>query len=72
MSPVSTQSEAEKSYHGLVAVIVVFVCLCLGALAFVAYSQWRRKQREEQQARFVKLFDDDDFLDEELGLKDGL
>lgn len=70
--PASGSDEKEESHHGLTAVIVIFVLLSLGGFGFVAYSQWRRKQRETQQARFIKLFEDDDFLDDELGLKDGI
>jgi cbb3-type cytochrome oxidase subunit 3 len=72
VGPASVPADKAKSHGGLTAVLVVFILLCLGGLAFVAYSQWRRKQREEQQAVFVKLFEDDDFFDEELGLKDDL
>ncbi|XP_024400088.1 uncharacterized protein [Physcomitrium patens] len=68
----TNEPEKNRTHHGWTAVIVVFSLLSLAGCAFVAYSQWRRKQRELQQARFIKLFEDDDFLDEELGLKDGL
>jgi hypothetical protein len=73
--PASEPDEKEERHHhhhGLIVAIVLFVLLSLGAFAFVAYTQWRRKQREAQQARFIKLYEDDDFLDDELGLKDGL
>ncbi|XP_024399326.1 uncharacterized protein [Physcomitrium patens] len=71
--PDSGPEKKEKSHgHELIAVIVVFALLSLGGFAFVAYSGWRRKQREMQQARFIKLFESDDFLDDELGLKDDL
>ncbi|KAG0568572.1 hypothetical protein KC19_6G029900 [Ceratodon purpureus] len=71
--PASEPVEKEKSHgHGLTVAIVLFVLLSLGGFAFVAYTMWRRKQREMQQARFIKLFEDEDFLDDELGLKDDL
>lgn len=71
--PVSEPAEKKKSRgHWLTAAIVVFVLLSLGGLAFVAYSLWRRRLRDIQQARFIKLFEDDDFLDDELGLKEEL
>ena len=72
MTSDSEPDEKEGSHRGLIALIVIFVLLSLGGFGFVAYSQWRRKQRETQQARFIKLFEDDDFLDDELGLKEGL
>lgn len=70
--PAGVPSEEEESHHGLTTAIVLFAILSLGGFAFVVFTQWRRKQRETQQARFIKLFEDDDFLDDELGLKDGL
>lgn len=71
--PVSQPAEKKKSHgHGLTAAIVVVVLLSLGGFASVAYILWRRRQRNIQQARFIKLFEDDDFLDDELGLKEEL
>jgi hypothetical protein len=71
--PVSEPAKKKKSRgHWLTAAIVVFVLLSLGGFAFVAYSLWRRRLRYIQQARFIKLFEDDDFLDDELGLKEEL
>jgi type II secretory pathway pseudopilin PulG len=52
--------------------IVIGVLSLVGLVALVAFSLWRRKQRQEAQARFVQLFEDDDFLDEEADLKDDL
>jgi predicted RNA polymerase sigma factor len=65
--------EKRATKHGIVvAMIVIAVLSLVGLVALVAFSLWRRKQRQEAQARFVQLFEDDDFLDEEADLKDDL
>ncbi|KAL2520221.1 uncharacterized protein Fot_24144 [Forsythia ovata] len=49
--------------------------ICLGLLAVVAFSVflfklWQKKKREEQHARLLKLFEEDDELEVELGIRD--
>lgn len=49
--------------------------ICLGLLAVSAFSVylfklWQRKKREEQHARLLKLFEQDDELEVELGIRD--
>ena len=44
-------------------VSTVFV---LGGVA--AYKYWQKKKREQDQARFLKLFEDGDDIEDELGL----
>ncbi len=61
-----------SKYWILVVVIVVVGVLCLAGHALVAYCLWHHKQRKEEQARFVQLFEDDEFLEEEQDLKDDL
>ncbi|KAG6547681.1 hypothetical protein Mapa_011131 [Marchantia paleacea] len=73
---VKTENEEEEEKGekgaGLAFLIIVLVFVVLVGLGVVAYTKWRQKQRAEQQARFVKMFEDDDDLDAELGLKDDL
>lgn len=52
-------------------ILIVFV----GVLAVIAFGVflfklWQRKKREEQHARLLKLFEDDDELEVELGMRD--
>nr|DAD39046.1 TPA_asm: hypothetical protein HUJ06_013369 [Nelumbo nucifera] len=52
----------------------VFI-ICLGVIALVAFSvflfkHWQKKKREEQHARLLRLFEEDDELELELGLRD--
>lgn len=49
--------------------------VCLGLVAVVGFSLllfkiWQKKKREEQHARLLKLFEDDDELEVELGIRD--
>lgn len=61
------------SKYWILVVVVVFVgVLCLAGHVLVAYCLWHHKQRKEEQARFVQLFEDDEFLEEEQDLKDDL
>ncbi|KAF8411939.1 hypothetical protein HHK36_004497 [Tetracentron sinense] len=51
------------------------VLICLGLVAVVVFSvflfkKWQKKKREEQHARLLRLFEDDDELEVELGLRD--
>ncbi|RZC76628.1 hypothetical protein C5167_000750 [Papaver somniferum] len=54
-----------------VILVVVITVLVTGVSIFGAvtgYRYWQKKKREQDQARFLKLFEDDDELEEELGL----
>ncbi|KAL2652672.1 hypothetical protein R1flu_020800 [Riccia fluitans] len=53
---------------GMVLLIIFLVLIVLVGLVVVAYTKWRQKQRAEQQARVMKMFEDDTDLDAELGL----
>ncbi|RZB72378.1 hypothetical protein D0Y65_036602 [Glycine soja] len=58
-----------KGMHIAVVVllsILVSVTLILGVVG--AYKFWRKKLREQDQARLLKLFEDDDDIGDELGL----
>lgn len=52
-------------------VLVVLVVIVVVALfSFVLYKLWQKKKRAEQYARLLKLFEEDDELEVELGLRD--
>eukprot|EP00250_Pteridium_aquilinum_P013987 c21707_g1_i1 orf=595-1278(-) len=59
-----------KRYSALVIMLVFFGMVAFVALLYVGYIRWQQKKREEQQARFIKLFEDDEDLEMELGLRD--
>lgn len=45
------------------------VAAVLGFCVFL-FKIWQKKKREEQHARLLKLFEDDDELEVELGIRD--
>lgn len=59
-----------KSNSGLNVMIICFAILAVVGIATVLYKKWQKKKREEQHARLLKLFEEDDDLEAELGLRD--
>ncbi|KAB2622243.1 hypothetical protein D8674_024425 [Pyrus ussuriensis x Pyrus communis] len=63
------KEEKEKGMHVvlilLIVVAVLAVCIVIG---FAAYKYWQKKKREQDQARFLKLFEDGDDIEDEMGL----
>jgi cytochrome bd-type quinol oxidase subunit 2 len=53
-----------------IVLIVILVLVVLGLVSFFLFKLWRKKKREEQYARLLKLFEQDDELELELGLRD--
>ncbi|KAF5479444.1 hypothetical protein F2P56_000263 [Juglans regia] len=75
--PSSTKNENKAASHGASSgsVGLKVVIVCLGLVVFVGFAVlvfkiWKKKKREEQHARLLKLFEDDDELDVELGIRD--
>ena len=46
--------------------VLVSAVLILGMVA--AYKFWQKKKRQQDQARFLKLFEEGDDIEDELGL----
>lgn len=58
-----------KGMHvALVIMISVLVSTVLLIGLVAAYKYWQKRKREEEQARFLKLFEDGDDIEDELGL----
>ncbi|GKA80721.1 hypothetical protein Tco_0787413 [Tanacetum coccineum] len=52
---------------------ILIVCITLAAVAglsFFLFKLWQKKKRDEQYARLLKLFEQDDERELELGLRD--
>ncbi|KAG2552783.1 uncharacterized protein LOC120652772 [Panicum virgatum] len=65
-----TSSEVETNKASVLVIIIVSVLasvLVIIAL-FLGYKYWQKKKRERDQARFLKLFEEGDDLEDELGL----
>ncbi|GAA0157876.1 hypothetical protein LIER_15043 [Lithospermum erythrorhizon] len=70
----SSSSKNETKHSSRSSIITKALIGCLGvaivAFSILLFKIWRRKKREEQQARLLKLFEDDDELEVELGIRD--
>ena len=66
----ATKTEAHARTTTSIIVIVLIVLVVFSLLSFLLFKLWRKKKREEQYARLLKLFEEDDELELELGLRD--
>ncbi|KAL0545035.1 hypothetical protein IC582_020173 [Cucumis melo] len=67
----SSTDGGEKGMHAAVIIVISIVAsivLILGMV--VGYKYWQKKRRQQDQARFLKLFEDGDDIEDELGLSD--
>lgn len=69
-SNTKTHEEAKKKgmHIALVLLIVAVVLAVCIAGGVVGYKYWQKKKRQQDQARFLKLFEDGDDIEDELGL----
>ncbi|PRQ45793.1 hypothetical protein RchiOBHm_Chr3g0495521 [Rosa chinensis] len=63
-------NEAGGSSIALKVVIVLLDMAVVVGFGVFLFRIWQRKKREEQHARLLKLFEDDDELEVELGIRD--
>ncbi|KAL4605238.1 hypothetical protein ACB092_09G014400 [Castanea dentata] len=62
-------AKREKQMHAALIILISVVVSTVFILGVVtAYKYWQKKKREQDQARFLKLFEDGDDLEDELGL----
>ncbi|KAK4798659.1 hypothetical protein SAY86_030985 [Trapa natans] len=64
----ATHKEKKGLHAALVIVITVLVSTALVLALVAAYKYWLKKRREQEQARFLKLFEEGDDIEDELGL----
>lgn len=58
-----------KGMHAAIAVLLSFVISAILLIGLVAaYKYWQKKKREQEQARFMKLFEDGDDIEDELAI----
>ncbi|XVF68276.1 hypothetical protein PTKIN_Ptkin10aG0191900 [Pterospermum kingtungense] len=55
---------------GTKVVIILLGLVAVGLFSFFLFKLWQKKKRDEQYARLLKLFEEDDELEVELGLRD--
>lgn len=52
----------------MVVIISALVSIAATAITVTAYKYWQKRKREQDQARFLKLFDEGDDIEDELSL----
>ncbi|KAF8006352.1 hypothetical protein BT93_K0598 [Corymbia citriodora subsp. variegata] len=67
-STTATHKKGKGMHVALVIMISVLVSTVLLIGSVAAYKYWQKKKREQEQARFLKLFEDGDDIEDELGL----
>ncbi|KAI4367409.1 hypothetical protein MLD38_023149 [Melastoma candidum] len=68
-----TNADSQRKSRGGSGSMVLMILVGIAAvvlLSFFLYKLWQRKKRAEQYARLLKLFEEDDELEVELGLRD--
>ncbi|XP_042437538.1 uncharacterized protein LOC122023481 isoform X1 [Zingiber officinale] len=68
----TTASNHSSSGHktGLKVLLACVGVAILLVLSFFLFKMWQKRKREEQHARLLKLFEEDNELEVELGLRD--
>ncbi|XP_010553687.1 PREDICTED: uncharacterized protein LOC104823700 [Tarenaya hassleriana] len=64
------EPHASSSKTGTKVALVVIGIVTVVLFSFFLYKLWQKKKRDEQYARLLKLFEEDDELEVELGLRD--
>ena len=68
-----TKPDKQGTSSGGTGSKIVIICVVLvecAGLSFFLFKFWQKKKRKEQYARLLKLFEQDDELELELGLRD--
>ncbi|KAL9448522.1 hypothetical protein AB3S75_015917 [Citrus x aurantiifolia] len=66
----SAAHHTSRSNTGAKVGIILLGLVAVGLFSFFLFKLWQKKRREEQYARLLKLFEEDDELEVELGLRD--
>lgn len=61
---------SSSSMSGSTILILIIAVATVVGLSVFLFRLWQKKKREEQYARLLKLFEEDDELELELGLRD--
>ncbi|ESQ29665.1 hypothetical protein EUTSA_v10023770mg [Eutrema salsugineum] len=69
-SSTGTKAESHTSSSKTNVILIIVGFGAVAGLSFFLYKLWQKKKRDEQYARLLKLFEEDDELEVELGLRD--
>ncbi|ONM32010.1 hypothetical protein ZEAMMB73_Zm00001d040772 [Zea mays] len=64
----SEDLETKKTSIAVIIVVSVLASVLVVTALFGGFRYWQKKKRERDQARFLKLFEEGDDLEDELGL----
>ncbi|KAI3738381.1 hypothetical protein L2E82_28410 [Cichorium intybus] len=70
---IDTDSNHDKKGHGMQWYIMIILVSVVASILiimglFVAYKYWLKRKRQQEQARFLKLFEDTDDIEDDLGI----
>ncbi|XP_009597346.1 uncharacterized protein LOC107816641 [Nicotiana tabacum] len=63
-----SQTKGKGMHWALVLLICVVVSIFVVLGAVTAYKYWQKRKKQQEQARFLKLFEDGDDIEDELGI----
>lgn len=65
----SSKHDEQKGIHVVIVILIALVASTVAIVIGVAlFKFWQKKKRQQDQARFLKLFEDGDDIEDELGL----
>ena len=68
----SSSSDSHKGGKGMHVAVIILISVLVSTVfilgLIVAFKYWQKKKREQDQARFLKLFEEGDDIEDELGL----
>ncbi|KAF6159679.1 hypothetical protein GIB67_029937 [Kingdonia uniflora] len=67
---IKKKSDGAGSSTGLRVVLIFLGLAAIVVLSVFLFKIWQKKKREEQHARLLRLFEEDDELELELGLRE--
>lgn len=66
------QVETKKTSLVVLLIVSVLVSVLVIIALFLGYKYWQKRKREQDQARFLKLFEEGDDFEDELSLSNEL
>ncbi|KAM3205296.1 hypothetical protein P3L10_028706 [Capsicum annuum] len=63
-----SEKGGQRMHWAFLLLICALVSIVLVLGAATAYKFWKKKKRQHEQARFLKLFEEDDDIEDELGI----
>ncbi|RWR86000.1 putative transmembrane protein [Cinnamomum micranthum f. kanehirae] len=69
-TPSSPSESNDKGMYVLLVILISALVSVVSVIGFIyGYNYWQKRKREKEQAQFLKLFEDGDDIEDELGLE---